>query len=98
MPIIGDMLRKRRGYKFLTKLDISMQYYTFELKNSIRKLCTFITRFGIYCYNRVPMGLINSPDFAQARMKEVLWGIKSAEVYLDDIGIFLMILIIILYC
>ena len=31
LPIIQDVLRKLQGYTFLTKLDISMQYYTFEL-------------------------------------------------------------------
>jgi hypothetical protein len=33
LPIITDILRKRSRYKCFTKLDISMQYYAFELDN-----------------------------------------------------------------
>jgi hypothetical protein len=31
LPIITDILRKHSGYKLFTKLDVSMQYYTFEV-------------------------------------------------------------------
>ena len=72
LPIITDVLRKQTGYKFLTKLDISMQYYTFELDEEIRKLCTIVTLFGPLCHNRIPMGLKTSPGYAQAQMEEVL--------------------------
>ena len=88
LPIIQDVLQKRKGYEFLTKLVISMQYYTFALDEESRSLCTIVTPFGPYLYNQVPMGLKISPGYAQAHMEEVLRGIDEMDVYIDDIGVF----------
>ncbi len=71
LPIITDNLRKQLGYKFCTKLDVSMQYYMFELEKESKDLCTIITPFGKYKYLRLLMGLNCSPDIAQAAMEGV---------------------------
>jgi hypothetical protein len=89
LPTLKDIFERRRNYKFFTKIDISMQYYTFLLDEESSAMCVVVTPFGKYQRTRVPMGLKPAADWAQATMAEVFEGSDSAdEHFFDDIGIF----------
>jgi hypothetical protein len=89
LPNISDILCKKTGYAFFSKLDISIQYYTFALDEESKDLTTIVTPFGEYHYNVLPMGLKPLPDFAQETMENLFHDINDGEVYIDNICAFL---------
>ena len=88
LPRISEILSKCTGYAYFSKLDISMAYYTFELDNKSKDLCTINMPYGLCHYHILPLGVAQSPDFCQETMEHVLQGIMDADVYMDDIGCF----------
>ena len=87
LPRIQDVLTRRKGYKYFTKLDISMCYYTFQLDEASSNMCVIVTPFQKYRYLRLPMGLSCSPDFCQEIMHSIFQDMDDVVVYIDDIGI-----------
>ena len=85
---ISDIFAHQKHYQFITKLDLSMQYYTFKLDEESSNLCTIAMPFRLYKYKRLPMGISTSPDIAQELMEHILGDIKDLEIYLDDLAAF----------
>jgi hypothetical protein len=88
LPKIQDILNKRKGYEFFTKIGISMQYYTFELDDESAELCTIVTPYGKYKYRRLPMGIKQSPEVAQEIMEDIFRDMEETDVFMDDVGTF----------
>ena len=88
LPLISDVLSRRSGYKFLTKIDLAVFYYSFELDDESADLCTIATPFGMYRYQRLAMGLAPAPDIAQETIERILAGIEDTEKYIDDVACF----------
>jgi hypothetical protein len=65
-----------------------MQHYAFELDEASKVLCTICTPFDNYRYNRLPVGIKQSPDIAQQIMEQLLRPYPESEVFIDDIGVF----------
>jgi hypothetical protein len=73
---------------FFKKLDISMQCCAFELEKESKDPCVIVTPCGNFKHNRLPMGIKQSPDFAQEIMEDTPRDVEECDVYIDDIGAF----------
>ena len=48
-------------------------------------LCTIVLPWGKYEYQRLPMGLCNSPDIFQEKMGELMADLEFVRAYIDDL-------------
>ena len=85
IPHIQDMLLNLEGFQWATSLDLNMGYYHMRLTPFAKTLCTIILPFGKYEYQRIPMGLCNSPDIFQEKMSELMDGLDFVRAYIDDL-------------
>ena len=85
IPRIQDLLLKLEGFKYASSLDLNMGYYHIELCPNSKKLCTIVLPWGKYEYQKLPMGLCNSPDIFQEKMNELFAGLDYVRTYIDDL-------------
>jgi hypothetical protein len=84
-PKIQDLLLRLEGFTFGTSLDLNMGYYHIELGTLTKEMCTIITPWGKYEYQRLLIGLCNASDIFQEKMSQLLSDFDLVRVYLDDI-------------
>ena len=65
-----------------------MGYHHIELSPDAKKLCTIVMPWGKYEYQRLPMGLCNSPEIFQEHMSELMCDLEYVRAYMDDLVVF----------
>ena len=85
IPKIQDMLLNLEGFQYATSLDLNMGYYHIELTPNSKRLCTIVLPWGKYEYQRLPMGLCNSPDIFQEKMGTLMQDLEYVRAYIDDL-------------
>jgi predicted aspartyl protease len=85
IPKIQDLLLKLEGFQYATSLDLNMGYYHISLSPFSQQLCTIVLPWGKYSYEKLPMGLCNSPDIFQEKMSLLMDGLDFCRTYLDDL-------------
>lgn len=87
IPIIQHALDRLTGKKFFSKFDVMTAFHQVAIEETSKEITAFVTPFGLYEYNVLPMGLKNSPATFQRLMNKLIQPIRNlgADSYFDDI-------------
>ncbi|XP_031330692.1 uncharacterized protein K02A2.6-like [Photinus pyralis] len=74
--------------EYFSKLDAASGFYHIPLDTNSQLLTTFITPFGRYAFQRLPMGITSATERFQREMMETLEGLEGVVNLADDMLIF----------
>ena len=69
----------------MTALHIIVGYYNIRISLDIQDMTTFVTDFGKFIFNCLPMGMCALRDIYQAKVDELLGDIGGFKNYIDNI-------------
>ena len=67
---VEETLANIKDAAYFTKLDANSGFYQIDLTEESKKLTTFLTPFGRFYFNRLPMGIACAPEHFEARIKK----------------------------
>ena len=87
-PTLEEITHKLAGSMIFSKLDARHGYWSVQLDVESKRLTTFNSPFGRYCFRRLPFGLNLSQDVFQERMDCILEKCPGTISIADDVGVF----------
>ena len=84
IPTVEEIRSRLAGGEKFSKIDLKCAYQQILLDDKAQELCTINTHKGLFRYSRLPFGVSSSPAIWQRFMEQVLSGMTSICVMLDD--------------
>lgn len=90
LPRIDDLLDTLGKASVFSALDMRAGFHQVPLDDDSKELTAFTTKFGVYHYNALPMGLVNSPATFQRLIDLCFRPLlnKCLVAYIDDLNVY----------
>jgi hypothetical protein len=90
LPRVQDCLDAVAGATLFSTFDFTSGYHQIPVRKEDIPKTAFVTKYGLYEYTTMPMGLTNAPATFQRVMEIALNGLQwqTCLIYLDDIVVF----------
>ena len=69
LPKVDNTLAQLAGATVFSKNDANSGFWQIPIDESSRELTTFLTPFGRYYFNRLPVGITSAPEHSSGRWK-----------------------------
>ena len=84
IPSFDDLASQFKNAAVFSILDARSGYHQIPLEEESRKITTFITHRGRFCFNRLPFGITSASEIFQRRMEAILGDLPGVVIYQDD--------------
>ena len=78
------MLLDLEGFTYASSLDLNMGYYHIELTSRAKQIYTILIRWSKCEYQKLPMGVCNSPYF-QENISKLFEGFDMVCAYINEV-------------
>lgn len=88
IPSFDDLASQFKDAAIFSLLDARSGYHQIPLAEESKKITTFITHRGRFCFNRLPFGITSASEIFQRRMEAILGDLPGVVIYQDDVVVF----------